>query len=48
MRVAADRFSFHPELRDKVSDPLTSSSRTLTTAKLAAASRERGLPQDWW
>jgi cation transport protein ChaC len=44
----ADPFSFHPELRDKISDPLTSPSRNLTTAKLAAVSKERGLPLDWW
>jgi len=48
MGAAADPFVFHPELRDKISDPLTSPSRTLTTAKLAAVSRERGLPLDWW
>jgi cation transport protein ChaC len=48
MGAAADPFSFHPELRDKISDPLRSPSRTLTTAKLAAVSRERGLPLGWW
>ena len=48
MGAAANPFSFHPELRDKISDPLSSPSRTLTTAKLAAVSRERGLPLDWW
>jgi glutathione-specific gamma-glutamylcyclotransferase len=48
MGAAADPFSFHPELRDKISDPLTSPSRTLTTAKLAAVSKERGLPLEWW
>jgi cation transport protein ChaC len=48
MGAAADPFSFHPELRDKISDPLTSPSRTLTTAKLAAVSKERGLPLGWW
>jgi cation transport protein ChaC len=48
MGAAADPFSFHPELRDKISDPLTSPSRTLTTAKLAAVSKERRLPLDWW
>ena len=48
MNAAADPFSFHPDLRDKISDPLTSPSRTLTTAKLAAISKERGLPLDWW
>jgi cation transport protein ChaC len=48
MSPAADPFSFHPDLRDKISDPLTSPSRTLTTVKLAAISKERGLPLDWW
>jgi len=48
MGTAADPFSFHPELRGQISDPLTSPSRTLTTAKLAAVSGERGLPLDWW
>ena len=48
MPAPTDAFSFHPELRDKISDPLGSPSRTLTTAKLAAISRERGLPLDWW
>jgi hypothetical protein len=43
--AAADPFSFHPELRDKISDPLTSRSRTLTTGKLAVLSKERGLQQ---
>lgn len=48
MGAAADPFLFHPELRDKIADPLTSPSRTITTARLAAVSRERGLPLDWW
>jgi hypothetical protein len=33
MGAAVDPFSFHPDLRDKISDPLTSPSRTLTTVK---------------
>jgi cation transport protein ChaC len=48
MSATADPFSFHPELRDKISDPLASPSRNLTTAKLAAISRERALPMNWW
>lgn len=48
MNAAADPFSFHPELRDRIADPLTSSSRNLTTAKLAALSRSRGLRMNWW
>jgi len=48
MSAAADPFSYHPDLRDKIRDPLTSPSRNLTTAKLAALSKERGLPMDWW
>lgn len=48
MGAAADPFSYHPELRDKISDPSTSPSRNLTTAKLAALAKARGLPADWW
>ncbi len=48
MYAAPDPFSFHPELRDKISDPMGSPLRTLTTTKLAAVSKERGLPMDWW
>jgi hypothetical protein len=33
MGPAANPFSYHPELRDLIADPLTSPSRTLTTAK---------------
>lgn len=48
MGLAADPFSHHPELRGRIADPLTSPSRALTTAKLAALTKERGLPADWW
>jgi glutathione-specific gamma-glutamylcyclotransferase len=48
MGAVADPFSFHPELREKISDPLTSPSRTLTTKKLAALTKARGLPSGWW
>jgi cation transport protein ChaC len=48
MRAAADPFSHHPELRDRISDPLASPSRNLTTAKLAALAKARSLPVDWW
>lgn len=48
MGAVADAFSYHPDLRDKISDPLTSPSRTLTTAKLAALTKARGLPSGWW
>jgi cation transport protein ChaC len=48
MDPAADAFSYHPELRDRIADPLTSPSRTLTTAKLATLVKTRGLPADWW
>ena len=48
MAAAADPFSYHPDLRDKISDPVTSPSRTLTTAKLATLTKTRGLPVDWW
>ena len=48
MGDAADPFSYHPDLRDKISDPLTSPSRTLTTAKIANLAKARGLPVGWW
>lgn len=48
MNTVADPFSYHPDLRDKISDPLTSPSRGLTTAKLAALAEARGLPAGWW
>ena len=48
MEPAADPFSHHPELRDRIADPLTSPSRTLTTAKLATLVKTHGLPGDWW
>ena len=48
MEPALDRFSHHPELRDRITDPLTSPSRSLTTAKLATLVQTRGLPADWW
>lgn len=48
MGLAADPFSHHPELRDRIADPLTSPSRSLTTEKIATLLKERGLPADWW
>jgi cation transport protein ChaC len=48
MGAVPDPFLYHPDLRDKISDPLTSPSRNLTTAKLATLSKARGLPLDWW
>jgi cation transport protein ChaC len=48
MEPTVDPFSYHPELRDRIADPLTSPSRTLTTAKLATLVKTRGLPADWW
>lgn len=48
MDAAADAFSCHPELRGRISDPLTSPSRALTTAKLASLTKARGLPAGWW
>ena len=48
MSIAPDPFSFHPELRDRISDPLKSFFRTFTTQDLAARLKERGLPVDWW
>jgi cation transport protein ChaC len=48
MPDAADAFALHPELRSRIADPLSSPSRTLTTAKLAALCEQRGLPTGWW
>jgi cation transport protein ChaC len=48
MAAAANPFANHPELRDKISDPLASPMRSFTTAKLAAMAKARGLPADWW
>lgn len=48
MSAATDPFSYHPDLRDKISDPLTSPLRGLTTAKLASLAEERCLPAGWW
>lgn len=48
MGAAADPFLHHPELRDKIADPLKSPSRALTTAKLAALAKARSLPVNWW
>ena len=48
MGAAADPFSYHPDLRDKISDPLTSPSHTLTTERLATLAKARRLPVGWW
>lgn len=48
MNVAPDPFSHHPELRDKICDPMKSFFRTFTTKDLAIRLKERGLPVDWW
>jgi len=48
INAANNPFSHHPELREKISDPLTLPSRSLTTAKLTALSKARGLPLGWW
>jgi len=42
-----DPFSYHPELRQEIADPLQSFFRTFTTADLAVKMRELGLPK-WW
>ena len=48
MNIALDPFAYHPELRDKISDPLKSFFRTFTTEKLAAEMKARGLSVEWW
>ncbi|WP_193177175.1 gamma-glutamylcyclotransferase [Oricola nitratireducens] len=48
MPPVADPFAHHPELRGKIVDPLQSSFRTFTTARLAKIIEEQGLPGGWW
>jgi cation transport protein ChaC len=48
MSAPPDPFSHHPELRDRISDPMTSFFRSFTTQDLAVRLRERGFPVDWW
>lgn len=48
MGSSADPFTHHPELRERIADPLASPSRTLTTARLETLAKTRGLPTDWW
>ena len=48
MGIEADPFSFHPELRDKIADPLSSPSRTLTPAKLASVCKEHSMLVEFW
>lgn len=43
-----DPFAHHPELRDKVRDPLGSGFRTLTLASLQTQMDDLGLPGGWW
>lgn len=43
-----DPFSYHPELRDRIVDPLHSFFRNLTTADLAARVEELGVSSAWW
>lgn len=48
MSPELDPFSFHPELREKITNPLLSFFRTFTRADLAARMQELGLPLNWW
>lgn len=48
MNAAPDPFSYHPELRDKISDPFKSFFRTFTLEDLASRLKARGLAVDWW
>jgi len=43
-----DPYSYHPELRDEIADPLQSFFRTFTTAALAAKAEKLGLQTGWW
>jgi glutathione-specific gamma-glutamylcyclotransferase len=48
MNAPPDPFSYHPELRNEIADPMQSFFRTFTTEVLAAKMQELGLPQNWW
>lgn len=48
MSTPGDPFAHHPELCGRIADPLGSSFRTFGIAKLAAHTRELGLPSGWW
>lgn len=48
MSPASDPFSFHPELRDKISDPLQSFFRQFNIEQMAARLKELGAPTGWW
>jgi len=48
VRDELDPFVHHPELREKISDPLKSFMRSVPMAELAERFRARGLPVDWW
>ena len=48
MSAYIDPFSYHPELRDEITDPLQSFFRTFTIADLPARMQELGLPLNWW
>lgn len=48
MGPASDPFAHHPELRDKISDPLKSFYRTFTTEILAKKMKANGMPLGWW
>jgi len=46
--MSTDPFASHPELRDQIADPLTSTLRTITTEAIARMAGEHGLPSGWW
>jgi cation transport protein ChaC len=48
MNSNADPFVHHPELRDEIANPMSSSMRNFTSTILAAKMKELGLPQNWW
>ena len=48
MTAGPDPFSYHPELRNEIADPLKSYYRTFSIAELKAKSKELGLSLNWW
>ena len=47
MESSEDPFRHHPELRERIADPLQCFYRTLTTAFMAQTAEKLGVPQ-WW
>ncbi len=48
MRSASDPFCHHPELRERIVDPLQSQFRTFRIEDRLAQMRAQGVPTGWW